>query len=208
VAARLADCGIGLYESPNVIVPSVLAWLGEAPNSEDPGNLQRAQNALMAVRPYIRKISSGSLVEDLATGDLCVIIASNGDAMQAQERVRIARNGKDIRYSIPREGAVMWFDVMAIPTDAPSSNQRPPVYQLPDGSGGGRRQTAMPFIFPMATRNRRNAVAPELQNAAIFSGRGSGRAAHPGAAEKRAICPLADPDVDPLQNGSVVVCLA
>src|SRR3569832_1924087 len=113
-AARRAGGGGGGYESPNVIVPSVLAWLGEPPNSEDPGKLERAQTALMAVRPYIRKISSGSLVEDLATGDLCVIIASNGDAMQVQERVRIAHNDKDIRYSIPREGAVMWFDVMVV----------------------------------------------------------------------------------------------
>ena len=119
VAAHFADCGIGFTSRPNVIVPSVLAWLGEPPDSEDPGKLERAQAALMAVRPYIRKISSGSLVDDLATGELCIIIASNGDAMQAQERVRIAANGMQIRYSIPREGAVIWFDVAAIPTDAP-----------------------------------------------------------------------------------------
>ena len=84
VAARFADCGIGLYESPNVIFPSVLAWLGEPPNSEDPATLARAEAALLAVRPYIRKISSGSLVDDLATGELCIIVASNGDAMQVQ----------------------------------------------------------------------------------------------------------------------------
>ena len=119
VAAHFADCGIGLYEAPNVIVPSVLAWLGEPPNSEDPHALERAQRALMAVRGSIRKISTGSLVDDLASGELCLIIASNGDAMQAQERVRIAANGEQIRYSIPREGAVMWFDVAAIPADAP-----------------------------------------------------------------------------------------
>jgi putrescine transport system substrate-binding protein len=58
-------------------------------------------------------------VDDLATGELCIIIASNGDAMQAQERVRIAANGMQVRYSIPREGAVIWFDVAAIPADAP-----------------------------------------------------------------------------------------
>src|SRR5579859_8289931 len=85
VAAHFADCGIGLYESTNVIVPSVLAWLGEPPDSEDAGKLERVQSALLAVRPYIRKISSGSLVDDLSTGELCIIIASNGDAMQAQE---------------------------------------------------------------------------------------------------------------------------
>src|SRR6185312_10308198 len=118
VVARFADCGVGLYESPNVIVPSLLAWLGEPPNSEDPVKLERTQDALLAVRPYIRKVSSGSLVDDLATGELCLIIASNGDAMQAQERTRIAANGIQVRYIIPKEGAVMWFDVAAIPADS------------------------------------------------------------------------------------------
>src|SRR3984885_4497148 len=70
VAAHFADCGIGLYESPNIIVPSLLAWLGEPPNNEDPGKLERAQAALLAVRPYIRKIGSGSLVDHPATGAL------------------------------------------------------------------------------------------------------------------------------------------
>jgi putrescine transport system substrate-binding protein len=167
VAARLADCGIGLYESPNVIVPSVLAWLGESPNSEDPGKLQRAQDALLAVRPYIRKISSGSLVEDLATGDLCVIIASNGDAMQVQERVRIAGNGRDIRYSIPREGAVMWFDVMAIPTDAPHpGNAHLFINFLMDPAVAAENSNAI--HFPNGNESSQQAVLPELQNAAIF----------------------------------------
>jgi putrescine transport system substrate-binding protein len=167
VAARLADCGIGLYESPNVIVPSVLAWLGEPPNSEDPGKLQRAQNALLAVRPYIRRISSGSLVEDLATGDLCVIIASNGDAMQVQERVRIAGNGRDIRYSIPREGAVMWFDVMAIPTDAPHpGNAHLFINFLMDPAVAAENSNAI--HFPNGNQKSQDAVLPELKNAAIF----------------------------------------
>jgi putrescine transport system substrate-binding protein len=119
IAARFADCGIGLYESPAVIVPSVLRWLGEKPDSEDPKVLERAATALMAVRPYIRKIGTDSLVAQLAEGDLCLIIASNGDALQVRERVRIAGSSRSIGYSIPREGAVMWIDTAAIVADAP-----------------------------------------------------------------------------------------
>jgi putrescine transport system substrate-binding protein len=119
VAAHFADCGIGLYESPAVIVSSVLAWLGEKPDSEDPKVLERAAAALMAVRPYIRKIGTDSLVAQLAEGDLCVIIASNGDALQARERVRTSGSARSIGYSIPREGAVMWIDTAAIVADAP-----------------------------------------------------------------------------------------
>jgi len=167
VAGRLADCGIGLYESPNVIVPSVLAWLGEPPNSEEVSKLERAQNALLAVRPFIRKISTGSLVEDLATGDLCLIIASNGDAMQVQERVRIAGGGRSIRYTIPREGAVMWFDVLAIPVDAPHpTNAHLFINFLMDPAVAAENSNAI--HFPNGNEKSQAAVAPELRNAANF----------------------------------------
>jgi putrescine transport system substrate-binding protein len=167
VAARLADCGIGLYEAPNIIIPSVLAWLGEPPNSEDAGKLERAQNALLAARPYIRKVSSGSLVDDLATGELCVIIASNGDAMQAQERTRIAANGVQVRYSIPREGAVMWFDVAAILADAPHpDNAHLLINFLMDPAIAAENSNAI--RFPNGNAAAQPLTQRELANATIF----------------------------------------
>jgi putrescine transport system substrate-binding protein len=167
VAAHFADCGIGLYESPNVIVPSVLAWLGEPPDSEDAGKLARAQTALLAVRPYIRKISSGSLVDDLSTGELCIIVASNGDAMQAQERARIAANGMRIRYSIPKEGAVMWFDVAAVPMDAPHpGNAHLLIDFLMDPAIAAENSNAI--HFPNANAAAQPLTQPELTNASVF----------------------------------------
>jgi putrescine transport system substrate-binding protein len=167
VAERLADCGIGLYESPNIIVPSVLAWLGEPPNSETEASLERAQKALLAVRPYIRKIGSGSLVDDLSSGELCVIIASNGDAMQAQERTRIAANGIRVRYSIPREGAVMWFDVAAVPADAPHPrNAHLLINFLMDPAIAAENSNAI--RYPNANTASQSMLDPQLTNAAIF----------------------------------------
>jgi putrescine transport system substrate-binding protein len=167
VAAHFADCGIGLYESPNVIVSTVLAWLGEPADSEDPGKLARAQNALLAARPYIRKISNGSLVDDLASGELCIIIASNGDAMQVQERARIAANGMQVRYSIPREGAVMWFDVAAIPADAPHpGNAHRLLDFLMDPAIAAENSNAI--RFPNGNAASQSMLQPELTNKAIF----------------------------------------
>ncbi len=167
VAAHFADCGIGLYEAPNVIVPSVLAWLGEQPNTEDPGSLERAQSALLAVRPSIRKISSDSLVDGLASGELCLIIASNGDAMQAQERARIAASGRTIQYSIPREGAVMWFDVAAIPADAPHpGNAHRFIDFLMEAAVAAENSNSI--RFPNGNLASQSLVRPELRNAAIF----------------------------------------
>lgn len=117
--ARLESCGVGFYESPTTIVPSVLAWLGLAPTGGDVDALERAGAALVAARPHIRKVSQGSLVEDLATGELCAIVASDGDVRQAQQRARTAGRDVELRFVAPREGATLWFDVAAIPADAP-----------------------------------------------------------------------------------------
>ncbi|HEY4213440.1 MAG TPA: extracellular solute-binding protein [Steroidobacteraceae bacterium] len=166
-AGKLADCGIGLYESPNILVPSVLAWLGQDPNSEDPAVLEKAQDALVKVRKSIRKISTGSLVDDLASGELCLIIASNGDAMQAQERTRIGGNGEEVGFILPAEGAVMWMDVAAIPTDAPHpDNAHRFINFLMEAAVAAENTNAI--HFPNANVASQSAVRPELRNATIY----------------------------------------
>jgi putrescine transport system substrate-binding protein len=42
----------------------------------------------------------------------------SGDVLQARRRAEEAKNGVEIAYLIPREGALMWFDSFAIPADA------------------------------------------------------------------------------------------
>jgi putrescine transport system substrate-binding protein len=74
---------------------------------------------LTKIRPYIRNINSSEYIEALANGDLCVSVGYNGDVMQARDRARDANKGIDIKYSIPKEGTILWFDMLAIPKDAP-----------------------------------------------------------------------------------------
>jgi putrescine transport system substrate-binding protein len=167
VASHFADCGIGLYESPAVIVASVLAWLGEKPDSEDPKVLERAAAALMAVRPFIRKIGSDSLVAQLAEGDLCLIIASNGDALQVRERVRVAGSNRTIGYSIPREGAVMWIDTAAVVADAPHpDNALRFISFLMDAQVAA--QNANAIHFPNGNAASQPLVQAQLTNAVIY----------------------------------------
>jgi putrescine transport system substrate-binding protein len=167
VAARFADCGIGLYESPAVIVPSVLVWLGERPDSEDPKVLARAEAALLAMRPFIRKIGTDSLVAQLAEGDLCLIIASNGDALQVRERVRTAGSNRSIGYSIPREGAVMWIDTAAIVADAPhADNAQRFINFLMDAKVAAENTNAI--HFPNGNAAAQSLTLGPLTNAAIY----------------------------------------
>jgi len=73
----------------------------------------------MAIRPFVRKFHSSQYINDLANGDLCVAFGYSGDMIQAKNRAAEAKNGVTIAYSIPKEGAMMWVDMMAVPKDAP-----------------------------------------------------------------------------------------
>jgi putrescine transport system substrate-binding protein len=144
--------------------------------------LRKAQSALLAARPNIRKISTGSLVDDLASGELCLIIASNGDALQAQERRRIGGNPAQIRFVVPREGAVLWFDVAAIPADAPHpQNALRFINFLLDARVAARNSRAI--HFPNGNLAAQPQMPAELANAAIFPREGSGPALIPELAK-------------------------
>jgi putrescine transport system substrate-binding protein len=73
---------------------------------------------LMSVRPYIRDINSSPYIDQLAGGEICLALGWSGDVLQAKQRAMDAKKAFHIKYNIPKEGAVMFFDNMAIPADA------------------------------------------------------------------------------------------
>jgi putrescine transport system substrate-binding protein len=118
-ANKLQDCGISLLDSAQEIFPAALAYLGRDPMSRDPADLDRAAAVVAAIRPYVRKFNSSEYINDLANGDVCVAWGYSGDVIQARNRAHDAKNGIAIAYAIPREGAMIWIDMMAVPKDAP-----------------------------------------------------------------------------------------
>src|ERR1700744_5661865 len=119
VAAKVAKCGISLLDSPAEVMRAVYSYLGKNPNSQSAEDLAQAEAVLLKIRPYIRNFSSSEYIEALANGDLCISVAYNGDVMQARDRAREANKGIDIKYVVPKEGSILWFDMLAIPKDAP-----------------------------------------------------------------------------------------
>jgi putrescine transport system substrate-binding protein len=119
VAAKVAKCGITLLDSPAEMLRAVYSYLGKDPNSQSAEDLAQAEAVLLKIRPYIRNFSSSEYIEALANGDLCISVAYNGDVMQARDRAREANKGIDIKYVVPKEGSILWFDMLAIPKDAP-----------------------------------------------------------------------------------------
>jgi putrescine transport system substrate-binding protein len=119
IAAKVAKCGISVLDSPAEMLRAVFNYLGKDPNTQDPKDLVQAEAVLAKIRPFIRNINSSEYIEALANGDLCIAVGYNGDVMQARDRAREANKGVDIKYSIPKEGTILWFDMLAIPKDAP-----------------------------------------------------------------------------------------
>ena len=117
--AKLADCGVALLDAPSETFPAARFALGLPASSTSVTDLGAAEAALSSIRPYVRYFHSSQYINDLANGELCVAMGWNGDVLQARARARDAANGNDIAYVVPREGALMWFDSMVIPKDAP-----------------------------------------------------------------------------------------
>lgn len=118
-AGKLKDCGIYWLDQPQDILPTVLNAIGLDPKSTSPDDFAKAEAAMLAVRPTIRKFHSSEYINALANGDICVAIGWSGDVFQARDRADEAKQGVKLNYVIPKEGAEMWFDQMAVPADAP-----------------------------------------------------------------------------------------
>lgn len=120
LASKVADCGIALTDSPHYMTLAAYQWLGLDPASEAPADLARVEAALRGARPFVRKIDSASMINDLAHGEVCVYVIASGDIVQARDRAHEAGLPFDFQYFMPREGTTLWFDLVAIPADAPS----------------------------------------------------------------------------------------
>ena len=116
--AKFKDCGVYMLDSSDDVLPAALHYLHLDPNSTSQADLEKAADLVAKVRPYVRKFHSSEYLNALATGDICLVLGFSGDVKQAQKRAAEAKNGVEIGYAIPRDGAQLWFDNLAIPKDA------------------------------------------------------------------------------------------
>ena len=116
---KLSKCGVAVLDNGPEVLPAALNYLGLPHHSKNPEDYKKAEALLMKVRPFISYFHSSKYTSDLANGNICVAVGFSGDILQAETRAKEAGNGVDIGYSIPREGAAIWFDMVAMPVDAP-----------------------------------------------------------------------------------------
>ena len=116
--AKFKECGVYFLDSSDDVLAAALHYLGLDPNSAKETELQKAADLVMKIRSSVRKFHSSEFLNALASGEICLVFGYSGDVKQAQKRAAEAKNGVEIAYSIPKEGAQLWFDNIAIPRDA------------------------------------------------------------------------------------------
>lgn len=119
--AKFKECGVYVLDAADDVFPPALRFLGLDPNSTAPADLEKAAELISKVRPSIRKFHSSEYLNALASGEICLVLGFSGDIKQAQRRAGEAKNGVEIAYVIPKEGAQLWFDNLAVPKDAPNA---------------------------------------------------------------------------------------
>jgi putrescine transport system substrate-binding protein len=118
-AAKVKACGVSVLDSPSEVLPVAMLYVGQAPYSRNAKDYEPARKMLMDARPYVTRLSSSGYIDELAGGQLCVVMGYSGDINIARQRAIDAKNGQDIVALVPPKGATLFFDAMAIPKDAP-----------------------------------------------------------------------------------------
>jgi putrescine transport system substrate-binding protein len=117
--SKLKSCGVSFVDTPADILPAALSYLGKNPYSKNSADYQDAGNLLQKIRPYVTLFSSLGYINDMANGSVCVALGWSGDINIARQRAIDAKNGYKIEALIPKTGANLFFDTLAIPGDAP-----------------------------------------------------------------------------------------
>ena len=162
-AAKLANCGIAVTDSPWLMVAFALMYLGRDPNSESLEDLADAMQVLMAIRPYVRDVTSMPATSALVDGDICLAVSPSAEFRAARELARETGRDVDIRYVIPKEGAMLWIDTLAIPKDAPhplNAHRLIDYLMRPDVIAG----VTQAISFPNANSAATELLPPEIRN--------------------------------------------
>jgi len=117
--SKLKSCGVSFLDAPSEILPPALAYVGKNPFSNTPSDYAEAEHLLLNIRSSVTLFSTTGYINDLANGGICVAIGWSGDINVARRRAIAAKNGNDIVTLLPKKGAVLSYETMAIPVDAP-----------------------------------------------------------------------------------------
>ncbi|MBC7715652.1 MAG: extracellular solute-binding protein, partial [Pseudorhodobacter sp.] len=117
--SKLKGCGVSFLDLATEIVPAALHYLGEPAYSRNQADYAAVGPLLKNTRPHVTLFSSSGYINDMANGSICVALIWSGDIKIARQRAIDGKTGQKLEELIPKNGGVVFMDVMVIPADAP-----------------------------------------------------------------------------------------
>jgi spermidine/putrescine transport system substrate-binding protein len=90
-----------------------LILLGFDPNTTNPDEINKAKDFLIQHKKSIKAFAPDTGQELLDQGEVDLTLEYSGDIFQ------VMKENKDLRYTIPKEGTIIWTDNMVVPKGAP-----------------------------------------------------------------------------------------
>jgi len=119
ILSKFADCGVSFMDNAEDVIQLALNYLHLDPNSQRKEDFQAVEKLLLSVRPYIRTFDSEAFMNALPNKDLCIAMSWSGDYQTALTRAQAAGVKIDLAFTVPKEGANIWYDAWLIPAGAP-----------------------------------------------------------------------------------------
>ena len=118
--SKLKNCGVSVLDSASEVVPAALLYAGTPAYSKNVDDYAEAAKVLKAIRPFVTRFSSSGYIEEMASGSTCLVMGFSGDINIAKDRAAKAKSKTPIKIEalVPKTGATLFFDTMAIPKDA------------------------------------------------------------------------------------------
>lgn len=163
IVSKLKACGVSVLDAPDQMFAATLHYIGKDPMSANLDDYREALKLLKRIRPYITQFNSSGYINDLVSGDICFAFGWSGDVVIAKHRAREATKPYKIEYYIPKGGAGIWFDLMAIPKDAKNTyaaHQWINYIEEPKVNAG----ITNAVFYPSANTEARKYVKPEVAN--------------------------------------------
>ena len=137
-AAKLADCGISILDSPTDVMLMVLNYLGKDGDTTNVADYQAVVEAFKPVREHIRTFDNTNYLNAIPNKELCVINNWSGDYSTAKARAEEAGVEINLAYFVPKTGAPAWVDCLCIPADAPNMDNAYKFLELHAAAGSDR----------------------------------------------------------------------
>ena len=118
VLEKFAPYGICLLDDPTEIFMALETYLGLNRDDWSAENTDKALKHLIKIKRYIKKFVSSQGKNDLAKGDAAIIHSYTSDVEGARRMAEQSKTDVEIGFIIPKEGARIWVDCLAIPVDA------------------------------------------------------------------------------------------